>query len=241
MDNQIKSQKISIAIMQPYFFPYIGYFQLINTVNKFIIYDDVNFIKKGWINRNNILLNGQKNMISIPLKKMTQNRLICDTKINSENNWIRKFSKSIEYGYKKSIYYDDVILIINKVLNCKFKYIKDLNLLSIKLVMEYLNIETEIIQTSSNYNNHNLSAQSRILDICIKESATHYINPMGGIELYDRKYFNNNGISLSFLKTNKIMYKQFKNEFISNLSIIDVMMFNSPSEIKSMLDDYKLI
>lgn len=231
---------MTIAVMQPYFFPYLGYFQLINIVDKFVLYDDVNYINRGWINRNNFLINGKKHLITIPLKNASQNKKICDIELNFDERWRNKTIKSFEFSYKKAPYYNEVISIIKHVLHINLNTISELNHSSIEQIIKYLNIKTEIIYSSSIYNNENLHGQERILDICKKEKANQYINPIGGIELYDKKAFSQNGIQLNFLKTNIISYKQYDNEFIPHLSIIDILMFNSQSEIKKLLNRYVL-
>ena len=236
---------MKLAIMQPYFFPYIGYFQLINAVDKFILYDDVTFIKQGWINRNYILVNKQKHLISLPLSKISSNKLISETFINKSEitRWYKKFLLSIEQYYKKSPHYKEVFELVINI----FEYINQIevisvfNKLSIERINEYLGIETKIENSSGKYNNENLYGQDRVIDICKKENATIYINAIGGTELYDKKKFKNSNINLYFLKPKYISYKQQNNEFISWLSIIDVMMFNSKEEINKMLDNYELI
>ena len=234
---------MTIAIMQPYIFPYIGYFQLISAVDRFIIYDDVNYIKQGWVNRNNILIQGEKNMFTIPLAKASQNIKINETLVNQElyKSWKAKFIKSLEHSYKKATYFNEVFALLTDFFVTNYATVASLTVESLKTVSEYLNIETEIVETSSGYNNDHLSAQERILDICLQEKATHYINPIGGLELYSKEDFKKNQIKLNFIKSNPIEYKQFKNEFVPWLSIIDVMMFNSPSEISEMLNQYELV
>jgi WbqC-like protein family len=232
---------MKLAIMQPYIFPYIGYFQLIKAVDKFILYDDVNFINRGWINRNRILVNGKDSMFTIPLKDASQNKLINEIDVNWDENWKSKFLKTIEQSYKKTPFYIDVLPIIEKSLNVEeisFSKIIEQNL---KLICEYLVIETEIISSSSIYQNIDKKAQKRILDICLKEKANHYINPIGGLELYDKETFAKENMQMSFIKSRPVEYKQFKNEFIPWLSIIDILMFNSKEEINKFLNNYELI
>ena len=234
---------MTIAIMQPYFFPYIGYFQLINAVNRFIIYDDVNYIKQGWVNRNNILINGEKNMFTIPLEKASPNNKINETLINLNlyNGWKVKFLKSLDHSYKKAPHFNNIFQLLMDFFSKEYTQISTLNVEIIKKVAGYLGITTEIINSSSMYNNANLNGQKRVLDICFRENATHYINPIGGLELYSKEDFKKNEIKLNFIKSKPIEYRQFKNEFVPWLSIIDVMMFNSPSEICEMLNQYELV
>ena len=235
---------MKLAIMQPYLFPYIGYFQLVAAVNKFVIYDDVNFIKGGWINRNNILINKKSNLFTVPLNKASSNTLINETTINLKfyNIWKVKFLRSIEQSYKKSPYFTDVYNLIENVLEINENdLISELAVNSIKNVCDYLQLDTEICETSENYNNKIKSGQERVLDICGIEKASHYINPIGGIELYSKNTFKENGIVLNFIKSKPIIYSQFDNDFSPWLSIIDVLMFNSISEVNTMVNQYELV
>ncbi len=230
-----------IAIMQPYLFPYIGYFQLINAVDKFIVYDDVNFIKQGWINRNNILVNGKAYLFSIPVVNISSYSLIYQTEISYKVEWSNKLLKTIRQSYQKSPYFSDVFYLIEDLFTHKNEHISELALKSIKLVTGYLNIKTEIKETTQNYKNAQLSAQNRVLDICKIEKATNYINVSGGIHLYHKEDFGKENIQLNFIKPTHVEYKQFNNDFIPWLSIIDVMMFNAPEQIREMLNNYEII
>lgn len=232
---------MKLAIMQPYIFPYIGYFQLINAADRFVILDDVNYINKGWINRNNILVNGKANMFTIPLKDASQNKLINEITVSDDAKWQAKFLRTIELNYKKAPCYDNVYPVIAEILNSGIHKIADLNYYSITRINEYLGIHTMIVSTSSVYQNAGLKGQDRIIDICIKEKATDYINPIGGVELYSKEAFGKNNLNIQFIKTGTIVYEQFKHEFIPWLSIIDVMMFNSPEVIKDILNQYEFI
>lgn len=232
---------MKLAIMQPYIFPYIGYFQLIKAVDKFVLYDDVNFINRGWINRNRILVNGKDSMFTIPLKDASQNKLINEIDVNWDKNWKSKFLKTIEQSYKKAPFYSEVLLIIEKSIEAdggQFSKVIEQNL---RLICEYLAIKTEIISSSSIYQNTDKKAQERILDICTQENANHYINPIGGLELYDKEVFTKENMVMNFMKSKSVEYTQFKNDFVPWLSIIDVLMFNSKAEINKFLDNYELV
>lgn len=233
---------MKLAIMQPYFFPYIGYFQLIAAVDKFVFYDDVNFINRGWINRNNILINGKAVLISIPLKGASQNKRIKDIATISDQKWRITLLKTIEQNYKKAPLFDVVYPMLMKVINTNAPTISEFNYQGIKAVCTYLGISTTLIPSSELYVNSELKGQYRILDICMKEKAHHYINPIGGMELYNREVFSNEGISLSFIKSELPHYNQFGFDFIPALSIIDVIMFCEPKYIKeSILHAYDLL
>ena len=226
--------------MQPYFFPYIGYWQLINAVDIFVLYDDVNFIKNGWINRNNILLSSKSHLITLPLLKSSSYTKINEIYITDNIKVKEKILKTIESAYKKTPYYNLVFPTLEKIIKTKGS-ISDLVLKSVLWIKEYLNIDTEIILSSSIGKNNELKGQDKIIEIVKKINGNHYINAIGGQELYDKEIFNNNEIKLNFIKMKEIKYKQFNNEFVPNLSFIDVLMFNSPEEIKNMLGMYELV
>ena len=231
-----------LAIMQPYFLPYIGYWQLMNAVDKFVIYDNIQYTKSGWIRRNRILLNGKDLLISLPIKKDSdfldiKDRYLSENYLKEKN----KIKNQIKAAYQKAPYYKLVMPIIERIIDNEEKNLFLYLYNSIILVKEYLNINTQLIISSSINMNHNLKSQGRVIEICRQLKADHYINPIGGTNLYDKKEFEKHGIKLSFLKTEDIIYKQFDNEFIPNLSIIDVMMFNSKDEINKMLDKFTLI
>lgn len=235
---------MKLAIMQPYIFPYIGYFQLLHSVDKFVIYDDVTFIKQGWINRNNILVNGKKHLFTIPLEQATSFKNISDTKISASlySNWYNKFEKTLIANYKKAPYFKTVFYLLTNILKdiSKYNSISDLCRQGVKAIAGYLEIQTSIQASSSFYNNSHLSASERVIDICKIEKASTYINPIGGSELYSKVEFKNHLIDLYFLKSGNVLYSQFNYEFVSNLSVIDTLMFNSKEEVSHILKNYTL-
>lgn len=232
---------MKLAIMQPYFFPYIGYWQLINSVDKFVIFDDVNFIKRGWINRNKILVNEGTMLINLKMQKASQNKLINEIEllIDPINN--KKLLKTIKYSYKKAPYYKETFPIIESIITQKEENLAKYLEFSIRKICRYLSINTKLILSSSIDKNSNFKGQAKIIDLCKVLGADEYYNPIGGQELYSYNDFKAQNIELKFLKTHEIKYKQFKNEFISNLSIIDIMMFNSSKDINRMLLQYDII
>jgi len=234
---------MKLAIMQPYLFPYIGYFQMINAAEKFVFYDDVNFIEYGWINRNDILLNGKSWKFSVPLYHMSSFALINATKIDRVNyeRWLSKFLKTIEFNYKKAPFYKEVSELISTVLTPEVAMISELAKRSVTLSSSYIGIKTLFTDSSTIYNNSELKAKYRLFDICKKENAGTLICPIGGSsDLYHKEEFAEQNINLFFIKTHDHSYKQFYNTFVPNLSIIDVMMFNSPAEIRNLLEQYTL-
>ena len=232
---------MTIAIMQPYIFPYVGYFQLINAVDKFIIYDDVNFINRGWINRNNLLVSGKPNLFTIPLKDASQNKLINEVAILKGDPWKKKFLKTIQQSYQKAPYYQKVFVLIEEIVHLEPETIHELTVAALRKTCAYMGIVTEIIPSSEIYNNKELKGQDRILDICKKEKASHYINPIGGMELYNKDKFAQEGVKLDFIKSVAKPYNQFQNAFVPWLSIIDVLMFNDGESISTLLKEYELI
>lgn len=231
---------MTIAIMQPYFLPYLGYYQLINAVDKFILFDDVNYINKGWINRNRILLGGQPHGFSIPLQKASQNKKISEILVSDDPKWKKKILNTISHAYKKAPLYEEVFPLINDIIHDGSTNLSDFLHNNIKRTMEFLEIKTELVPTSSSYSNSSLSGQTRILDICKQEQATQYLNAIGGKELYSSADFDKENIELRFITSGKIQYQQFKNEFVPNLSMLDVMMFNSKDEITVHLNNFDI-
>ena len=226
--------------MQPYIFPYLGYWQLMKAVDIFVVFDDVNFIKKGFIHRNSILVSGQKSLFTLPLQKASQNKKINEIALSETENWREKFLRSIFLAYKKAPMFDEVYTLIERIINHSEKNLAGFLENQLKEVNDFLGINT-VLMSSVNYGNQELKGQHRILDICEKESACHYINPIGGQELYDHESFSKRNVSLSFLKTAPFEYKQFKNEFVPWLSMIDILMFNDKEAVHRALDGYELI
>ncbi|ANE49660.1 WbqC family protein [Flavisolibacter tropicus] len=228
---------MKVGIMQPYIFPYIGYYQLIQAVDKFILLDDVSYINRGWINRNRILVNGQEYLFSIPLEKSSQNKLIKNLVIAEVVNWQEKFLKTISYSYKKAPGYSTVFPLIEDIVSNKDKQLSGFIHYSLTKILAYLNVETRIVSSSSVYNNEYLKGKERIMDICQKEYATVYINAIGGKELYKIDDFADKKIKLRFIKSR--FSKQTTNGNAA-LSMIDVLMNHSKEEVKAMLNFYDL-
>lgn len=230
-----------IAIMQPYFFPYLGYFQLIHASDLFVFYDDVNFINRGWINRNRILVNGKPHLISIPCKKASQNKLILEVELAIDHKWRKKFLRTFQLAYIKAPNFKEVFPIIEGTLLDESANIAQLTVKSITEVVQYLGISTVFKNSSEHYQNSALKKADRLIDICHQEHITNYLNPQGGVDIYTKEYFSAKGINLQFLVPKIISYPQFGKTFVPSLSIIDVLMFNSREKIiNELLNTYKL-
>lgn len=233
---------MKIAIMQPYFMPYIGYWQLINAVDKFVLLDDVNYIMRGFINRNSIFLDGKPYRFTIPIEKASQNKLIMETRLNFIPDKKLNFLRTISNAYRKAPYYESVMPIMEEIINNPETDLTAFIRYSIEKIMQYLNIQTEIFLSSKIEKNQNLKGEDRIIEICKKLGADTYINPCGGRKLYHKEAFNKENMRLRFLDTqdDHIIYNQLQQEFIGKLSIIDVLMFNSGEGICNLLQRYEL-
>lgn len=231
-----------IAVMQPYFLPYIGYFQLIYSSDVFVFYDDVNYIKGGWVNRNNFLIAGEKRMLTIPLIKASANRKINEIEIDKSQLKHQKFQKTITQNYSKAPFFKEVYPLFEKILNFKGTTIAQFSSNSIKFVCEFLELDKDFKVSSIEFENtRGLGRVERLIQICKEEKADIYINPEGGKDLYEKNNFRNKGIDLYFLDLKIDRYDQFRNNFVPGLSIIDVLMFNSKERINEMLSSYTLV
>ena len=215
--------------MQPYFLPYLGYWQLINAVDKFVILDDVQYITKGWVNRNKICINGNDQWITIPLEGANRNKLINELKICSPNHWLPKFKRTIEYSFKKTTNFDKGFQLFNTIINSNTNDLATFLVRSIKLICDFLDIDTDIILSSEISPFDTMKGQTRIIHICKKLNASSYYNPQGGIKLYSKEDFTKEKIELNFIKTN------------SNNSILESIMIYSKNEIQDELKNFSLI
>ncbi len=231
---------MKLGIMQPYFFPYIGYWQLMNTVDKYVIYDDVNFIKQGWINRNRILANGKVQYINLPMLGASSNKLINQVGVNNSPQLLAKIMRTVEMAYSKAPFFNEVYPILEKCIYCSKDNVADYIAESFYLIGEYMGIKTEFIFSSSLQKDCTLRGQEKVLHICDLLHAEEYYNAIGGKELYQSERFSERGIKLNFLRTKEIEYPQFGNEFVPGLSIIDVMMFNSVEKIQKLLTEFEV-
>lgn len=234
--------KMKVGIMQPYLFPYIGYWQLIGAVDKFVLLDDVNYIMRGYINRNSILVNGRPYRFTIPVKKASQERLIMDTQLSFTLEEKKKFLSTIRRAYKKAYHYGAVMPLIEEIIGNPEQDLTKFIRFSIEKIMGYLQIETELSVSSQMIKNNGLAGADRIIEICRRLGADEYVNPCGGRKLYSRESFIKNDMELYFLDTysEKIIYDQGKEGFEPNMSIIDILFWNSVERIKGFLQEYKL-
>ena len=222
---------MKLAIMQPYFLPYIGYWQLINAADAFVVYDDVNYMKKSYINHNSIVVNGKPWRFTLEVMGASQNKRINEMVVGNNAG---KLLKTISYAYKKSPYYSKIFPLLEKIFLCDEKNLVKYIVHSLRVVMNYLEIITPLIYSSNVEKDCTLAGQFKIVDICKKLNATIYFNPIGGRALYDKKVFLNENIELFLLKNT------FNNNSIENLSIIDVLFCNAKQMVQKMLGAFTL-
>jgi hypothetical protein len=226
-----------IAVMQPYFMPYFGYFQLIHTVDTFVFYDDVQIIRRGWLNRNKILLQKREHLFTIPLKSASYSKLIHQVPYMDAG---KKLIKTIHHAYARAPYYNEVMPIIEKIFNYRADNIGALAAFSVMEVSKYLGLTAIFEYSSQRYPaTIAMGMENRIIEICRQRNAGIYVNAAGGKDLYSRVNFERNGLKLKFLEPACPVYEQNKNIFVPNLSIIDVIMFNDAETIRKWLDDIK--
>ncbi|KMY29631.1 hypothetical protein ACZ11_21315 [Lysinibacillus xylanilyticus] len=233
-----------VALMQPYFFPYVGYFQLINSVDEFVIFDNAQYIKKSWITRNRILNeHKESSFINVPIIKAPRETKIKDILINKNIDWQEKLFNQLFY-YKQAPYFNYVLDFLNGSLpNNNYDNLSEINTLLLRKTCELLNIRTKITILSKKFPTIEYANTADEWGVKVSKAlnASTYINAIGGKDFYDKEKYRDNGLDIHFIKPNLSPYKQFKKHFIPGLSIIDIMMFNSIEVIQKMFADFEEI
>ena len=230
-----------VGIMQPYFLPYIGYFQLISAVDQFVVYDNIKYTKKGWINRNRMLLNDKDVMFSLPLKKDSDFLNIVDRELSVEFDR-GKLLNQFKGAYCRAPYFSECLALLERVLgfeeNNLFRFIFH----SLSEICAHLNVSTELVISSTVEIGNDLRGQDKVIALCTSLQARTYVNSIGGIDLYSPDDFNESGVDLKFIKTKSFEYKQFGKPFVPLLSIIDLLMFNPVEKVMGIVrNDYELV
>lgn len=220
---------MKVAIMQPYFFPYIGYFQLIAAVDVFIVYDNIKYTKKGWISRNRMLQNGKDVLFSLPLKNDSDSLDVCERALSAEFNR-DKLLNQFKGAYLRAPYFEQTYSLIEQIVRHEDANLSRFLHYSIVKICEHMGVTTEIRISSDISIDHELKSQDKVLALCEAVGASTYVNAIGGMELYSKETFLERGIELKFIRSLPFEYPQFGNEFVPWLSIIDVMMFNSKND-----------
>jgi hypothetical protein len=250
---------MKLAVMQPYFFPYIGYFQCIKAVDKYIVYDRLNYIYQGWVDRNRLVdKSGQIFYIRPQLKDASVSKLISEIQLQPRQFWRQKMIKTLKFSYAGAPYFDETLALISDILSYETESLSDFNFNAIKSICRFLDIETELTNEMQKYEALERELRNkdealleeaeekpevkviRALKLCEMENANVFINAAGGAALYSKPVFKEQGIDLNFIRTNPIQYPQFTQEFFPGLSIIDVLMHNGKEGTKKLLTEYEL-
>lgn len=230
---------MTLGIMQPYFMPYIGYWQLMAAVDTYVVYDDVNYIKGGWVARNNILLQGQPYRFTIELSGASPNKLINEVSIRDD---FHKFLRMLQNGYARAPYFKEVMPLMETICGYEERTLDKFMMHSFRTILDYLDIPTQLVLSSDIRKDNSLHGGDKVKHICHLLQADTYINAIGGRNLYDVDDFAQAGIKLKFLQTNEnLVYKQGASPFVPNLSIIDVLMHAGKEGTERLLKEYTLI
>jgi hypothetical protein len=226
---------MKLAVMQPYLFPYIGYFQLVAAVDRFVFYDDVAYANNSWINRNRWRLQGQTAYFTVPLNGASQSKPIAEIGVEPSLVWRRKLRNTLRQAYGRAPQFDAVSALFESVIDGDFDTIAAMAKASIELASQYIGLATTFIASSACYANHHLRGSDRILDICKREAASEYLNLPSGRALYSPCEFLAHGVALNFIAPCLAAYRQSGPGFVPGLSIIDLLMHNDKVDVLPML------
>jgi hypothetical protein len=230
-----------LAIMQPYFLPYLGYFQLMSAVDKIALLDDANYINGGWVNRNRIAVQGEPHWLTLPLAKASQNRLINEIEIVDDPLWKRKIIRTVELSYQSAPFAGQILPLLSEMLQEARGSLSTFLFYQLRRLADYIGIPIQIEQTSVRYPKDALTGQRRILDICVREGASTYVNSPGGRSLYDTELFASAGIELLFLDPNfSALTLRYSGQEGPCLSILDLLMFNSVTAVREATEMFRL-
>lgn len=226
--------------MQPYFLPYIGYWQLLAAVDRFVVYDNIQYTKKGWINRNRFLRNGSDAFFTVPLKNASD-ALDVKERVLADDFDPRSILNPLAAAYRKAPFFADVFPMLETIVTAAprnlFEYLHH----SLVMIAAYLDIATPIVVSSTVSIDHGLKSERKVLALCEALAADRYLNPAGGRDLYSASTFAEHGVALQLLRSRPPVYRQYDNPFVPSLSIVDVMMFNSRDAVRGMLGDFDLV
>jgi len=226
--------------MQPYFLPYIGYWQLLAAVDRFVLYDNIEYTKKGWINRNRFLRNGADAFFTLPLKKGSDFLTIGERSVADDFD-PRTLLNPLAAAYRKAPSFDAVFPMLESIVTAAprnlFEYLQH----SLIVTASYLEIRTPIVVSSTVTVDHRLKSEQKVIAICRSLGADRYVNFVGGRELYSPAAFAAAGLDLKFIQSRPVAYPQFGDPFVPALSILDVLMFNSRDAVRRLLGEYDLV
>jgi hypothetical protein len=231
---------VTLGIMQPYLLPYIGYWQLLAAVDRFVVYDNIQYTKKGWINRNRFLRNGSDAFFTVPLKKGSDSLDVKERTIAADFD-PRTILNPLAAAYRNAPFFADVFPTVETIVMAAprnlFEYLHH----SLVTIAGYLEITTPIVVSSTVAIEQGLKSERKVLALCEALGADRYLNPAGGKDLYSASTFAERGVELQFIRARPVVYRQYDNPFVPSLSIVDVMMFNSRAAVRGMLGDYDLV
>ena len=228
---------MKVAIMQPYLFPYLGYYQLVHAVDVFVLYDDVSFIKQGFINRNSILVNGQARRFTLPVPGASSNTLIKHLRFSDRTT---KLLKTFRQAYARAPHFDRVFPIVERVIGREDRSIVEVCRKGLSEVFEYLGLPLNVLLSSDIGYDRNGTAEEKVIQICKALGSDDYVNSIGGMELYSHASFKAKGCRLSFLEMQDVRYDQGQRSFVPNLSIIDALMWCDASKVEELMNAYVL-
>lgn len=228
------------VVMQPYFFPYLGYFQLVAASSVFVYFQDASYIKGGWINRNRVLVQGRPHVFTVPIEKASSHRTIEATNIANAQDWRSHFVRLLEQAYARAPFRDRVLNLVSNVVYSTTSSIGRLAEESVRAVCAYVGFVPQWRQSHEFQFSDSPRGAARIKRICQALEAERYVNAPGGKALYDAQDFQRAGIELRFLRPVLPEYEQTGGAFVSGLSIIDVLMFNSPEVTRTWMEAYEL-
>lgn len=231
---------MTLGIMQPYFLPYIGYWQLLAAVDRFVVYDNVKYTKKGWINRNRFLQNGAAEYFTVPLHGATDSATIAEREVAGSFDR-DKLLRSLAAAYRKAPRFAEVFPVVEQIVQARatnlFEYLHH----SLVVMAAFLEIDTPMMVSSTIAIDHDLQAENKVLALCRALDADRYLNPIGGQQLYSGPTFAAAGVTLLFLRSRPIEYPQLGGPFVSSLSILDVLMFNDQPAVRRLLKEADVV
>jgi len=232
---------MKLAIMQPYAFPYLGYFQLLRAADRLVLLDDVTFIKQGWINRNRILGPHGPLRFTLPVEEAGSHRRLCDLQLTANTRWRDKLLRTIEQSYRRAAGFERAWPVVETSLRHPERRLTDWLRHSLEQVCGALAIRTPMVSAAAAHPAGTFRGMERVLEICRREGATGYLNAEGGRTLYPAGAFAARGLSLHFVEHQPRPYPQRDGPFVERLSIIDVMMFNDPAGLARLLDECRMV
>jgi len=230
-----------LAVMQPYAFPYLGYFQLMHAVDRFVLLDDVTYIKQGWINRNRLLGPHGPLRFTLPVQGASSNRRLCDLFLTADTRWSDSLLRTIEQNYRRAPGFERAWPVVETSLRYPERRLTDWLRHSLEQVRAALEISTPLVSAADIHPAASCRGLDRVLEICGREGADEYLNAEGGRALYPAEIFTAHGIGLHFVEHQPRAYPQRGAPFVERLSIIDVMMFNAQADLARLLEDYQVV